>query len=89
LGIVRRLSQLLDIPVQLDSTLGVGTRFSLRVQVIDGGDTRPAERKSDIARNKGKHVLLIEDDRSMRDARCATNLSAARRSSGVNSRLAG
>ena len=68
LGIVRRLSQLLRIPVQVASTVGVGTCFSLEVEVVERAHASARERHDVAAHYKGLRVLLIEDDRSMRDA---------------------
>ncbi len=68
LGIVRRLSQVLQIPVRVTSMVGVGTCFSLELVAVDCAHTDTPERGSAVANCKGQHVLLIEDDRSMRDA---------------------
>lgn len=68
LGIVRRLSSLLNIPVRVSSVVGVGTRFSLEVAVLQQPGSDVQERGSVVAHHKGLTVLLVEDDRSMRDA---------------------
>jgi two-component system, sensor histidine kinase len=67
LGIVRRLSSLLNIPVQVSSVVGVGTRFSLEVAVLQQTHN-DAQDRSSVAAHRGQTVLLVEDDRSMRDA---------------------
>jgi CheY-like chemotaxis protein len=68
LGIVRRLSRLLNIPVQVSSVVGVGTRFSLEVAVLEQPRTNAPDRSNVVAHYQGQTVLLVEDDRSMRDA---------------------
>lgn len=70
LGIVRRLSKVLSIPVRVASTVGVGTRFTIEVPAIERPATRTyaALGTSPAAHNKGKHIILVEDDRAMRDA---------------------
>jgi CheY-like chemotaxis protein len=68
LGIVRRLSSLLSIPVQVSSEVGVGTRFSIEVAVLQQVRSDAQDRGSVAAHHKGQTVLLVEDDRSMRDA---------------------
>lgn len=70
LGIVRRLCAVLSIPVRVGSTVGVGTCFTIEVPSIE----RPAMRTHDApgtspeTHSKGKHIILVEDDRAMRDA---------------------
>jgi CheY-like chemotaxis protein len=68
LGIVRRLSRLLNIPVQVTSTVGVGTCFSLEVPLLDQPRAEVQERTRTVAHHRGEKILLVEDDRSMRDA---------------------
>jgi PAS domain S-box-containing protein len=68
LGIVRRLSQLLNIPVQVSSVVGAGTRFSLEVKVLQQQRSDVQDRGSIAAHHKGQTVLLVEDDRGMREA---------------------
>lgn len=70
LGIVRRLSQLLGVPIRVESALGVGTRFILEVAAGELPCAATADRSfADPApRSKGKRILLVEDDRAMRDA---------------------
>jgi CheY-like chemotaxis protein len=70
LGIVRRLSSLLSIPVQVSSVVGVGTRFSLEVSVLERSCGNVPDRCDVAAHRKGQAILLIEDDRSMRNALC-------------------
>lgn len=71
LAIVRRLCNLLDLPLELQSTLGRGSVFRVIVPPGDGSaidspaaeaDTLPPRRTGTIT------VLLVDDDRSIRDA---------------------
>lgn len=68
LGIVRRLSKFLSIPVRIDSTAGVGTRFSIEVTAsetqaaLDHGPTAAVT----PPHSHGQHIVLVEDDQSMR-----------------------
>jgi len=70
LGIVRRLSQVLGVPVRMASTVGVGTCFTIEVPVVrqsamHAGNPAPAK---SATHSKGQHIILVEDDRAMRDA---------------------
>jgi PAS domain S-box-containing protein len=68
LGIVRRLSQLLSIPVRVESTFGIGTRFTIEVTAsevqvpLHEGSTAAAT----PPHSHGQHIVLVEDDQSMR-----------------------
>ena len=71
LSIVERSAQLLGYPLQMRSSLGRGTRFSLCVPVAPPGVAR--ERRSPLRpRNfediAGLRVLVIEDDQLVREA---------------------
>jgi PAS domain S-box-containing protein len=70
LGIVRRLSKVLGIPVRVASTVGVGTCFTIEVPAIErpSTSTHDALGTTGMAHNKGQHIILAEDDRAMRDA---------------------
>jgi two-component system CheB/CheR fusion protein len=68
LGIVRRLSQLLAIPVAVTSTVDAGTCFRLEVALIDAATSEVPEQEPTTAHHRGQTILLIEDDKSMRDA---------------------
>jgi PAS domain S-box-containing protein len=68
LGIVRRLSKLLDIPVEVTSNVGAGTRFSLEIATLVQPQAEAQERSGAAAHFRGQRILLVEDDRSMRDA---------------------
>jgi len=68
LGIVRRLSKLLNIPIEVTSNVGIGTRFALDIATLAQPRAEPAERGGAVAHHRGHKILLVEDDRSMRDA---------------------
>ncbi|MDR1968310.1 MAG: response regulator [Burkholderiaceae bacterium] len=68
LSIVRRLSQLLDHPVQLHSRLGHGSRFRLVLPAASTAPAQPAESESRAMRGAlsgslpARHLLLVEDE---------------------------
>ncbi|MDN3922647.1 hybrid sensor histidine kinase/response regulator [Roseateles violae] len=69
LGIVRRLAQLLGIEYSIESRLGEGTRFHLR---LPRGDAAPAP-SADALRAAGpslarRRVLVLDDDPAVRSA---------------------
>ena len=70
LGIVRRIAQVLNIPVRVDSTVGAGTRFTIEVAAneveaaLEPGAAMPAA----SPHTHGKPIILVEDDRAMRAA---------------------
>lgn len=69
LGIVQRLSRMLELPVRVESTVGVGTRFTVEVptaEQIAAPIGQPLS--SENSHIRGEHILLVEDDRGMRDA---------------------
>ncbi|MGO9989295.1 MAG: hybrid sensor histidine kinase/response regulator [Steroidobacteraceae bacterium] len=71
LAIVRRLCNLLDLPLELQSTLGRGSVFRVIVSPGDGSaiDSPVAEADTFPPRRTGTiTVLLVDDDRSIRDA---------------------
>lgn len=69
LGIVRRLSKLLSIPVRMESTIGIGTRFTIE---LTASETQAAlDHGSPTAsvtppHSHGRQIVLVEDDPSMR-----------------------
>lgn len=69
LAIVRRLSRLLDHPVEMDSTPGKGTEFAIRVPigecaaVADTAEVRPA-----TDRLKHLRVLVVDNETEILDA---------------------
>ena len=70
LNIVQRTARLLDLPMQMQSGLGCGTRFSLRVPLAPAGadhDRRIALRPDPMAQLTGLMVLVIEDNSLARD----------------------
>ncbi|HEY3487823.1 MAG TPA: ATP-binding protein [Gammaproteobacteria bacterium] len=69
LSIVKRLCELLQYPLELESTVGKGTRFRLHVP---GGNpaniVQPKITTRPIWDIKGKKVLFIDDEMHIRDA---------------------
>lgn len=69
LAIVSRLSTLLDIPVSVDSELGCGSTFSLRLMVDEGDisqiNTPPELNRIDLT---GVFIVVIDDEYIVRDA---------------------
>lgn len=70
LGIVRRLSRALSLPVRVESTVDVGTQFTVEVPAGEQIAATPVGQavSSTTTRTKGERILLVEDDRGMRDA---------------------
>lgn len=70
LGIVRRLSKMLALPVAMISTVGTGTRFSIDVSSTVLENTKaPVKHQVDGAgtsRANGRRILLVEDEQAMR-----------------------
>lgn len=72
LSIVRRLSQLLDIEVRLDSTLDAGTRFTILAPAGESVDTSQTLTNPDphtlLENAAGAVIVVIDDDSSIREA---------------------
>ena len=71
LSIVERSAQLLGYPLQMRSSLGHGTRFSLRVPLAPPGvalERRSPLRPRTFEDIAGLRVLVIEDDQLVREA---------------------
>jgi signal transduction histidine kinase/ActR/RegA family two-component response regulator len=85
LATVRRITQLLGIPLKLDSKIGRGSRFTLELRLGEPGRVAQADapRSAELDSLAGRRVLVIEDEASvreglvelLRDWRC--NVSAA------------
>ena len=60
LAIVRRLTRLLGIEMSMRSTVGAGTRFTLRLDRAEPPRSRPLEPAP--ARSAAKFILVIEDE---------------------------
>lgn len=71
LGIVRRLSRMLDLPVTVSSKLGSGTRFSIELTSVVCEHSQPsAPVVSSIPQSmqRGRRIVLVEDEQAMRNA---------------------
>jgi two-component system, sensor histidine kinase len=71
LGIVRRLSRMLELPIRVESKLGVGTKFTIdltSVVVNQAAAESFATPKVQIASPRGRRILLVEDEQAMRVA---------------------
>lgn len=66
LAIVHRLAGLLDHPVSLTSTLGKGTTVAIATP-LGAGVVADCGRASDVARQSGGVVVVIEDEEDVRD----------------------
>lgn len=65
LSIVERLARLLDHPIEVNSRVGKGSRFSIRVPLVDAvsaAPKAPAELASIADPARGKLVVVIDDD---------------------------
>jgi len=71
LSIVRRIAALLELDLVLDSVPGSGTRFRILLPAGLAGDvdtSAPPDVSSEPARLDGQLVLVIDDERSAREA---------------------
>ena len=66
LAIVRRLCDLLEIQLQMDSTPGVGTRFSLDLTVVQAQQTESGPKQAIAAPPAGLRVLVVDDEEAVR-----------------------
>ncbi|MES2414708.1 MAG: ATP-binding protein [Pseudomonadota bacterium] len=67
LAIVQRMCALLQIELTLDSKLGQGSRFSLRLPVVaDSAEPEAAQRILDAVDVSSLHVLVIDDEVDVR-----------------------
>jgi len=67
LGIVRRMAELLQLKVQLESSAGAGASFRLRLPRATGGDANGDEARAPWSL-AGRCVLVLEDDPMVRGA---------------------
>ena len=66
LAVVKRTTALLELPLELDSTPGVGSEFSLQIP-LGKRERIPAVTNNIQGHNlKGLHLLLIDDDADIR-----------------------
>ncbi len=71
LGIVRRLARMLDLPLQVESKLDVGTRFRIEItNVVSANAPQTLVTSKDVPSlaKRGRRILLVEDEEAMRMA---------------------
>jgi CheY-like chemotaxis protein len=71
LGIVRRLSRMLELPVQVQSQLGIGTRFTIELTtVVTTHSVAPSVLPPSVPSTikRGRRIILVEDEQAMRTA---------------------
>jgi len=71
LAIVRRLTDLLDHPIQVESVPGKGSSFTVSIPTVAGGGNYVEDKlddKEEIGEQGSGLVILIEDDVSVADA---------------------
>jgi PAS domain S-box-containing protein len=70
LSVVRRLSELLGHPLEVDSTYGAGTRFVVRVPKGNAAraGSPPPQRATDAQAAAASVIVIIDDDDSVADA---------------------
>jgi signal transduction histidine kinase/CheY-like chemotaxis protein len=66
LSIVKRLADLLDIRLDMESAPGAGTTFRLRLAVAPGGAATAALPAATASRLNGLHVLVVDDEGQVR-----------------------
>jgi len=68
LAIVRRLGELLGITIDVESTLGEGSCFSLEIPAVGAAEKTSSVSDSDILGEQSGLVLLVEDNTNVADA---------------------
>ncbi|MFY8116887.1 MAG: hybrid sensor histidine kinase/response regulator [Roseateles sp.] len=68
LGIVRRLTQLLGIACSMQSEPGRGTCFDLEIPAADASEPLPGDAAPPRLALRARHVLVLDDDPSVRAA---------------------
>lgn len=68
LAIVRRLADLLTLSIDVDSTVGEGSCFSIRVPLVDSQNLALEAANEDYQGKASGDVLLIEDDKNVAEA---------------------
>lgn len=66
LAIVRRLCDLLEIQLQMESTPGVGTRFSLDLTVVQAQQAQTSPASAIATPPAGLRVLVVDDEEAVR-----------------------
>lgn len=67
LSIVKKLAQLLDIPLSVESELNQGTCFTLTLPLVDQVEVSSISEHHDIDLT-GQFIMLVDDDEMVRDA---------------------
>jgi signal transduction histidine kinase len=68
LSIVRRLTELLDLPISIRSQPGRGTRFRIRLPLVTAPNLVPTPRSAELSADlSSRLILMIDDDASIRD----------------------
>lgn len=70
LSIVRRISDLMEIPVNVESTVGRGSEFSLTVPLGDATEVNPVRMKSSLPERhlRNLFVLVVDDEIAIQNA---------------------
>src|SRR5262249_42598672 len=67
LAIVRRLARLLDLQIEIESVVGVGTSFVVHVPAVTEPRPLPTGEKRRAPSLAGKRILLVDDDPMVRE----------------------
>ena len=71
MGTVRRIADLLDLPVRVESMVGAGSRFSVDVPMAEAVDSPAAiapSKISAVSKPSSPLVLFVDDHEAMRDS---------------------
>ncbi|MEJ0015763.1 MAG: ATP-binding protein [Acetobacteraceae bacterium] len=68
LAIVRRLARLLDLQIEIDSEVGIGTAFTVHVPLVAGFQPQQSAAGEVTVSMTGRRVLLVDDDPLVRTA---------------------
>jgi CheY-like chemotaxis protein len=68
LAIVRRLARLMELPIEIDSEVGVGSAFTVHVPLVAGRPAPAADPAQPTPSLAGRRILLVDDDPLVRAA---------------------